>query len=435
MLNASLEAAARQVMSAPTAAQFRLTMRFFNTNTNSTWSFVPFHISLLRIDRNYLVNWGDVIDLSLMVSPSDYANMQDQGQDLACLITLNYTDLTGKVVYSPPPVQTQYQVVISNPMDIRKSIPNIHQHVEPTMDMTVRLVERSVYNLRHTRINTIFQTMTVTNVTYALAQLFGVTKLHLVPPDNTHSYDHLKIVSYQGMDQVWDYIQQKFGYYTRGLAAYLTGGCLFIYPPYETAPVYDKTAIFYQVEQGQYAGSNIFHQIKGSSISIVVNQPPTSFDLSIHGSENVGTGLVFTRASRMTDGYTSLDSSGVQYTDNPALSITVKNARTAMKDRNNVLHIQPTDNPFPHMSALIAHQASVMEVNWPCADPFQLDPGHAVRYYYDQAGVMVQKTGIVESGVYEIRPVTKLDSGDLFQCQGTLSLRLAPNATQVFSAV
>lgn len=431
MLNSVLLSSASKIMASTSPAQFVMTAHFISAASGSKFSFYPLFIDDMLINRDYANNYADEIDLNMTVSPKDYALLQDQGEDLRCIVTITYTNKYGKMIFDPTPKQVQYNVMINDPRDIRKAIPDAQAYTEPSVPLSVRLVEQSVYSLRHTKLNTVYQTMTVTQAIHAITQSFGIERLHLVPPDNTHVYDHIDVGSYQGISSIYGYLQSTCGVYQKGINAYLTDGCLYIYPPFETDPTYDKSAIFYQVDTGRFSGSHVFHRSEKNTISIVVNTQPHSYDLSIAGAENVGTGFIFNRASRLTDGFTSIDSQqGAQFTQQPSLAVTLASSRTASSKSNNLFHIHGTDNPFPAMSEIIAHQASLMEVQWMNADPFQIDPCQKIIYYYDRNEVMVKKTGIIEKAVYRIARVQKIDNKDLFGCVGALTLRLSPNETQ-----
>lgn len=432
MLNSTLLSSAQKIINNTSPAQFQIVAKFINSQDNAKFVWFPLRIDMIDIVKDFIGNFADVIDMTMIISPKDYALLQDQGQDLLCVLTITYLDKNGIVVYTPPPIQKQYHVLINDPRDIRKVTSDIQLHTEPSQTITVRLVEPLIYNLRHTKINTVYQNVTVTQAIHAITQAFTISKLQMIESDNTHRYDHIDISSYQGIDSIYGYLQSKCGIYPKGSTHYITDECLYIYPPFETAPEYDKTAIFYQVDSGRFSGNHIFHKLENNSVSIVVNSQPQSYDLSIAGSENIGTGFIFTRASRMTDGFTTIDSNkGVQFTENPALSVNLANSRTAVKDKNNLFHIKATDNPFPAMSQIVSHQASLMNVQWMNADPFQLDPGHAVAYYYDFNQKMVKKTGIVESAHYRISFMEKTNTKDRFGAVGDLVLRLSPNETTI----
>lgn len=431
MLNSVLLTSAQKVINSKSPTQCLITAKFISSADGSTFTFYPLLIDTLTFMCNYADEYSDDITMEMTISPHDYALMQDQGQDLLCVLTITYVDRYGTILYDPDPIVRQYHAIINDAQDIRQIVPDVQSLTEPSLKMSVQLLEETVYNLRNTRINTIYQTMTVKQAIYAIAQNLGIEQIHLVDPDNVHVYDHIEIGSYQGISTVFSYLQSICGVYFKGINYYITRGVLYVYPSYETNPTYDKTAIFYQVDTGRFAGSHVFHRTEDNSVSIVINSQPQVTDLSIKGSENIGTGVIFNRASRSVDGMTTIDSNeGALFTQSSSLAINLANPRTAVGLRNNVKYINGTDNPFPAMSELISHQASMMLVQWPHADPFQFDPCHQIIYYYDQNETMIKKTGMIERAAYQYVRKQKIDAKYMFECSGELMLRLAPNEKQ-----
>jgi len=437
MLNTTLLNSAQAIINSAssTATQFNMTAEFMSSSAGSTFMFYPLEIDHLIINQDFADNFADEIDLTMTISLKDQALLQDQGQNLLCLLTLTYVDKYGNVVTTPAPIQKQYHVMINDPRDIRKAVPDVHLYTAPSQSVTVRLIEAAVYDSRQTKINAIYQNHTVTQTIYAIADALNINRLHLRTPDNSQTYDHMEIAGYQGLSSVFGYLQGKVGVYEKGVNGYVTGGTLYVYPAFDTDPKYDKTAIFYQVDKGRFTGSHSFHTVNGKTLSIVINEEVHSYDLSIAGAENVGTGFTFLRASRLGDGLTAIDSqNGAQFTESPALTVSLASSRTAIQGRQNIVHISPTDNPFPKMSDIQSHQASLAQVTWQGADPFQIDPPHSVIYYYDENGTMVKKTGMVEKSTYMIKKGQRSGPKYMYHCAGSLTLRLSPNETKVFSS-
>lgn len=432
MLNTVLLKTASKIIQTPSPATYFIDARFINEKPGSKFSFVPIFLDDIILNRNYADSFADELDLTMTISPKDYALIQDQGQNLLCILTISYSDKEGKIVFDPTPVQKQYKVIINNPQDIRKSVPDVHLYTTPSIKMSVRLVEPLVYDLRHTKVNAVYQTMTVKDVILAVTHEFGIKKIHLIDPDNTHVYDHIDVGSYQGISSVYGYLQSSCGVYAKGINSYIQDGCVFIYPPFETNPTYDKSTLFYQTDKGRFAGSEFFHKSEKNSLSIVVNSQPDITDLTISGAENVGTGFIFNRASRLSDGFTAVDTAdGAKFTQDPGITVTLNDSRTLTASRQNLFHVHATDNPFPYMSEITSHQASLVNVNWMNADPFKMDPCQRLVYYYDKEGSMLQKTGVMEKALYKFTRIKKLDKRDIFGCVGALTLRLSPNETVV----
>jgi len=263
MLNTILLSSASKVIRTPSPATYFINVKFLNEKPGTTFKFSPLFLDSLTLNRDYAEKFADELDLSMTISPHDYALLQDQGQNLIAILTISYSDKTGTVVYEPTPIQKQYKVIINDPQDVRKSVPDVHLYKDPSIVMTVRLVEPTVYDLRHTKVNALYQTMSVKDVIYAMVHEFGIERVHLVDPDNTHVYDHIDVGSYQGIDSVFGYLQSTCGVYAKGINSYIQDGCIYIYPPFETDPKYDKSTLFYQVDQGRFAGSDYFHKSDG----------------------------------------------------------------------------------------------------------------------------------------------------------------------------
>jgi len=414
--------------------QFTIEAHFMSSSPGATLSFYPFRIDRITINRDYAGNFADEIDLNFIISPKDYAILQDSGQNLIVVLTVTYLDKYGNGVHHIAPVQKQYCAMINNPRDIRKSVPDVHLYTEPSEYISVRLIEKTIYTLRTTKINNIFQKASVKDVILAITHMFDIKSIHLVEPDNTHVYDHIDLGSYQGIESIYLYLQSKCGVYTKGINSYFTDGVLYIYPAFDTAITYDKHIYFYQVDTGRYAGASSYHSIEDNSktVSVVINTQPHSYDLSIAGAENVGTGFMFMRSSRMTDGITTLDSrDGAQFTQDPSLKISLDGVRPLSGTSTNMKYVKHTDNPYPSMSEIAAHQASLMSVTWQNANPFVIDPCQVVKYYYDRNGTVLKKTGIIEQATYRIVRIQRVDKHDIFGCSGDMILRLSTNETVV----
>jgi len=432
MLNQVLLNTAQKVLNKASGGQWIIRTRFTSGKAGGTFSLYPFKVDALTFDRNYADNYGDVITMDLKISPRDYALMFDQGQDLLCTVTMIPTDEHGRMVASKKPIQKQYRALVANPVDLRKIQTDVHVFTQPTMSMQVELVEDIVYTLRHTKINVVFQTCDVKSAIYGITQRLGIGQLHLVDPDNTHVWDHITIGQHQGIDSIYGYLQSTCGIYARGINSYLTDGVLYVYPPFATDPTYDKTAMFYQVDAGRYNAVSSFHYTENQTTSIVLNTKPEVQDLSTTASENIGTGFVFNRASRLRDAITYVDpKTGPAYTQDSALVVSLDSPRIASEGKQNLIHIGATDNPYPQMSEIAAGQANLVKTTWMHADPFVLDPCHKLIYYYDSNNVMVKKTGILEQATYRLQEVTRLGEDFLYGCVGALVLRLSPEGNEI----
>lgn len=426
MLNQVLINTAKIIVDNGTPTTFNIDAVFTNSSPGATFNFSPLRIDDIALNKDYAGNFADEIFLSMTISPKDFALLQDQGQSLRCDLTFTYLDKFGNITFKKKPVKKSYNVFITNPKDMRKAYPDIQNYTEPSVNIILQLIEDSVYNLRMTKLNKIFTKTTLKSVIHDLVSNLGITKLHLIDPDNDHEWDHVEIESLMGIESLFVFLQTKYGVYIKGLNVYVSNGVCYIYPPFDTEIDYDKYFAIYKVSTGMYAGSINYHSELPTGINFVLNTEAKDYDLSIMGAENHGTGFLFPRASRMADGLTTIDSqTGAQFTENPSLKVTLNNPKTVIPGSNNLKIVKPTDNPYPHMAKLYSTQASLMQFNWSGADPFILDPCTQIQYYYDNDGKMMTKNGIQESASYRISRAHRAGDKDVFSCTGDMVVRLS----------
>lgn len=435
MRNTVLQNAATNILNNPVAVYFRIDITFTSTATGSAWSLVPYVIDDLTYTYDYISQCYDSIVVDATVSPKDYALMQDQGQSLQATVILTYVTENNTRLSNPLPVKKKYRVLLMDAYDIRKSVPDVQLYTTPTHKFSFRLIEDTVYQLRHTKLSFALQTGTMHSAIHALAHGYDISTMSLIDPDNTHTYDHIILPSYIGFSGSFGYLQSHFGVYMKGMTYYLTNSCLYIYPPYETNPTSDRTITFFQVRTGQYGGLSCKHCKVGNDYQVIIDSQPHSQDLSIAGVENHGTGVSFINANTLTDGYTSIDANkGAAFNDDIGSVVSLTSARTMDASVNNIKHITATENPYPHMSLIAMHQASLMQVSWPGADPFAVIPNTKVVYCYDRNGTMLKKTGIVEHAEFKLSKMNTTGTMTMFGCNAQLTLRLAINDTQTISS-
>jgi hypothetical protein len=433
MLNQVLLNSAKYVINSDLPTLFNIDVVFTNSSPGSTFNLSPFRIEEIVFNKDYAGNFADEIFLTTILSPKDFALLQDQGQSLRCELTFTFLDKFSNVSFKLNPVKKSYNVFLTNPKDIRKSVPDVQNYTEPSMKTTIQLIEDTVYSLKKTKLNKIFTKCDMKSVIHDLVNDLGIKKLYLVKPDNEHVYDHVELETYLGIESLFVFLQTKYGVYAKGLNVYISDGCCYIYPPFETNPAYDKTLGVYQVSVGMFGGVACYHNNLANIVSVVINTEAKDYDLSISGAENNGTGFMFSRASRMADGLTTIDSkTGAQFTEKPSLKATLTDAKPLIPDSSNLKVIKPTDNPYPELSKLQSTQASLLKMNWQNANPFLLDPCYTVGFYYDSNGNQMTKTGIQESASYRVVRTHRAGDKDVFACNGELILRLSPKAKQVF---
>lgn len=427
MRNAVLAASIASVMSSPSPAQFLLKIDFLS-KTNSKFAYTPLIVDNLVIKQDFAHEYADNIVISFMVASADYATIQDNAEGLLAVLTITSLDRLGSTVYNPPPQQYIYQATIVNPKDIRRQLSDVSQRTLPDTTISIRLIDQTIYDLRHINIHGIYQNTTLADVMSHIAQTFNFKTLHLVPPDNTHTYDHIVIPPNKNFSEVFTYLQKTYGVYMKGLNFYGSNGVLYIYPPYETGPTFPQTCVVYQADDGAYAGAQAFHKTTGTTTEIVVNRESFSQDITVTSGENKGTASMFLRSSALVDGVVTVDETkGVQYQTGLSASLRLQNPRLASGNAQHTTYAKATDNPFSMATALASGQAVMVAADWGHAVPFLLLPGCTVRYSYDQDGVQMTQTGILEGVQCDLNRDARVGAGVMYLSSGKLILRLQPD--------
>lgn len=401
MISDTLLDEAKAVVKLNTATQFYMDVVFVSSDPTSKFEFSPLQIedgSLYAdpFDTDFSTNFY----LEFMLSPHDGVLLAKYKDSLLATLTFTYCDSNGNEDLSRPPFQKQYRVMLAKAiLQMAAQIPEADKLTTPTYKVNVLLIDKSVYDMRLTKINAILPKCTVKDAIYYMAKSFGIQKIHMTEPDNTHVYDHIPLLDCKGIDEAFGLLQKNYGVYLKGMSYYIKDGVLFIYPPFETNPKFSKTMSLYQMDKGRYSGLLSLHKKESNNnLSIVVTDDPKMVSLAQFGSENVGTGFQFNRASRSAGGLTTVDSNtGSQFTESSTVSLEIDDPDVVDKGKKNTVHIGITDNPYPKASQIASFKASIIQVFWKGSDPLIIDPDYFVRYNYDLNGTMVTATGQIES--------------------------------------
>lgn len=433
MKNKRLAAAVANVVNATTPAQYIISMTFMGPS-GSNFTYKPLIIDSLVVKQMFVENVMDDIVVTMSIASSDYAKMFDVQQDLTCSIILKNCDVNGNIPSTQKPTILRYRAIMINPVDPRRQVTDAAYRTEIDRKIKLRLVEDAIYSIRHKLFYGIIQSQPLTNACRAIAVGLGIQNLHMVNSDNTHTFDHIVLPPSTTIMNAYSFLQSKYGVYSCGMSSYFTAGVLYVYRPYDTNPSFPYALSVYQADQGAYAGNGCFYSKSDTGLKVVTNEMPHTKDLSVMGAENHGTGFVFTRASQMTDGVVSTDANGeTTYDNDVSISMSLKNPRLSRSDAVNQKYKHITDNPWKHMSDIIKGQALMLTFKWPHAVLFGVYPGGKVSYYSDHDKVIAKRDGIIESAEYLLERGQRGPNGYIFNCMGSITLRLSPEAVDVTS--
>lgn len=432
MRNTSLKDAALNIFSQAVSCLFQVDLKLWSTATgSSTYTYNAIKVDEMMVTSNYEKTYSDVTHISFPIAPSDYADLYDLQQGLMATLTLTPVNKDGSVnAYSSPQAYI-FKATIVNPQDLKRTTPDVHNYTEITMNISMLLVEEDIYDIKQVSLQAIAHNATIPSVITRVLTECGITKAHVVTPDNIATFDHVIIPPTQTFSSVFSKLQTDYGIYMLGVNSYYFGGRAYIYPPFDTlATDFPNTLYLYQLSGASMVGSDSYHTMDATSIKVVVVEYPDIRDLSLAASENVGTHVTFLRQSQIIDGIVDLSpgSAPTYKQDSPTLQIGLVNNKSASAAANNVVYSNHTDNMWVVASKLAQHQCIYGNISWQRAIPYSIQPGHKVVYVSDNNGSMASRTGIVAGVTYEGKIIMR-SSVPVFAFKATITCRLSVTET------
>lgn len=438
-ISTAMATAVEAVLNQDSLTDFTIDLLITNT-TNQSYSYSPLYVDKITINQDFGDAFADEIFLEFKAMPADYINMFNNTQGLIVSITFIYVNpQTLQRVFTPVPIVRTYKALLMNPKDILKeyttgslmpttNMPLTEQHISASIPVKLWLIESSAYTIRQQQFHGIFSQATVGNVISYIANQYQIKQIYLVPPDNTMSWSHVIIPPAQNFDELFDYIQTRFGVYMKGMEWYYTNSILYVYPAYENNPVIKYNADIYNVPKGNYAGVLSYHALTTSSnnISIISTTEVKTTDISRPAAEDIGNSTSFMRAATVIDNAVTTIEKGSFINNNRSLTVGTTIDRTASANASNPRYTKTTDNIFVESSKLAKWGAVLIECGWLKAIPFQLYPGHNIKYHYDDNGIFSSQQGILEGVFYTFTKSQKM--GMSYTYSGSAHLKIRANS-------
>lgn len=429
MKNAFLDAQINLILNTNSPATFGIYLNVSSVD-DLEFSFSPLMIDSLNIVQNFENAICDDITVSFKISYKEYAQLYDHQSSLIGVLRFEYRDSDCRPVVSLPNIVRNYRVVLVDPIDIHKQVPDAYLRNTLDTTLTLRLIENTVYNLRLTKVNGIFSGTNIADTIRHVTREFGIKQIHMVPPDNTQVYTHIIIPPVKDFKDCYNYLHQRYGVYMQGIIAYITDDILYVYPPFDTTPESDKTMVVYQADIGQYGGITSTYKLSDMALSIVTSNVGHVCDFSVLGSENEGNTRTFMRGSSVINGVIEpTNENTIEFKDNNILNLSLKNSKMINPDAQHVVYTdKPTDNPFVLGSKLSKTQAMLLDFEWTKAIPFSIEPGMKVSYYSDVGGLISTRYGILEVIQYKFMRTRNSAYGENYIGMANVTVRLSPSA-------
>jgi Zn/Cd-binding protein ZinT len=425
--NPLLKASIKNVLSHITPTQVSLRLDI-TTRSDTNFTYSTYFLENFMFTQDYYQNYMDDITTSIKISPAEYTKLYDNRHNLSATLTVSYISTSGQhILASPEPLVYQYRMLLLNLQNLKLKYADIDKYIEPSLTIPIRLIEPEMYDITQQEIYGIFRNTTITGVIKHIAQMSGITNLSIYPADNVLVYDHIIIPPTPGKNfsNIFSWLQDNYGVYFKGLAAYFTGRTLYIYPPYESRPRSTRHLHVYVGEKAEQAGLTSYHWSEEDITHLVSFETTKIVDLSQGGGEEYGTGIIMTRSSEILDGAMETTEYGSKFTQQVSAVVNYNDAKLVSQGKRNTKHAnEATDNIFALTSRTVKYQAQLINFNWSRSTLNLLYPGHKTKYLYDSSGIIGVKEGRLEGVQYSFDRVAPIGDNGRFGYVAYSTLRL-----------
>ena len=433
--NPLLNKAINRVLNSNNPTRISISLRIY-TDANADFSWTPLFLESLFIVQDFSNNYADDITVESFISPNDYIKLHENMGDLRAAVTITYlATSTNEIVISEKPIIKKYYAMLINPKDLKRTTQAAHKRTAETMVVKIRLIDIAVYNTRQKRFHGILKNITMGAAIRHIAVAFGIDKMQMVTPDNKHEYEHIIIPPSKGLEDIFEYLQDRYGIYYKGICSYITNETLFISPIHEINSSTDILPInLYMGDSGEHAGPGPRHNKTEDIIEIVLEGNSEIIDMAQAVGENDGTGYMLTRSNRLIDGYikTSNDSGSV-YTNDTSMQIELnESGSTISPNQHHIKQLSDTtDNIFKVASDLYMYKLNILQINWLSPRLDFIKPVHPITYIYDDNSVIANVKGVVEAIGYDfVREGPIGNSKHAYSGVSKMRIRLAPYLTK-----
>lgn len=407
----------------PTNEKVQITLPYFHT---------------LKIKQQFSFAYTDEITFDVTFPMEDFLVVLQNAQDLRLMVSFHQVIHTStKVIDNITPIQLNYRVIISNADELLKQL--TRQELIVTTEtgklesvhgrlhrMTLQLIESDIYEIRHKQFNGLLKNVTMKDAIYYCANLLGITNISMVEPDNTRVYSSLSLPPMLDISTAFDFLQDRYGIYSKGLVYYYTNKMLYIYPGFETSPKTETVVNIYNVPESSYMSAPGYHYFdEGGNIHILCNQKVDAKNLAAQSVENKGNYKIALRTDMALDHVRTVQGDKGTFQKDNALSCGMTANRGMVSDVKNAKYETSSNNAFKMASDLVKMDCIILVSGWSKALPYLIKPGTKVIYHYEDLSVYTTRTGIIEELDYSISQQDRSNTYT-YLCNAAFALRLDP---------
>lgn len=422
-------------------------------------------ITQLSIHEEFEAKVCDFINMTIEISIFDMRKLELFYRDLDCTLEFYRADPEQGIVSSQPAFTIKWCAVFTNRGSIyRNATPNQLNNLSGEQQEKQQMVQVqfSLYNpgsmdLRNKKTSGVFRDMNVTEMIYWIAYTFGAKTVDMKPAQNTIKYENFILEPMHYVNDIFDYIQYRYGIYQYGVSVYYFGkgekdSALFIYPPFMYDPplmenetpteiiyVGQRTLQFGVNTSKKYpkGGKKVVHNGKtvdiAEGLKILCSNIGDQFSPGDVSADSVGTISLVFKANKIVDQWRDITQDD-QYRCVPKHKKDVIDGMAKDMNLNGFAssHYNPRydvsyNNGRVITSKLAQANCDIVTLRWTGAIPWTFKPGRRIIFTYGEATAeLVNKIpGICSEIVYAFTPIKGNVPGvDYFECAADLILKL-----------
>lgn len=377
---------------------------------------VPFKVISVMIFRDYRNNFGDEIELEVMIPAGTFVydlypyrnnlkvSLQREGR-------LNESD---SPLLSPDIEAQQMRATLVDDFSVAVEGARSSAHsreslnLSEVMNVKFQLIDLALDNVRLHSVGGLFRDTTVGDcLKYILTSIANDIELddnnkilgvEMVEPANTDTYKHIVLHSGTRLPDVPQILQKKVGgLYPTGMGAYLYRQHWYVFPLYDLTR-FDKsvkTLTLINVPTNQMPNVERTYRTTANQVIALVTGDVKHLDRSEAVQQNEGNGVRYLDARRVIDGFADTSEG-----DNKAKVMRADNSNEFSVEQradgmNNVATTQITANKFAEMSKLAQRLGSEIQCIWENSHIGAVYPGMPVKFMYIKNDSIKELKGVV----------------------------------------
>lgn len=373
-----------------------------NIHISPTEIIKPLRFISRDVDQNFVLNYGDVVFITVLMSQSDYAYKIYPNRSLL-YITLKDSPtsaLDGELINSAYSTSEKYKAIMleenGNPVleHTGRNTPDIQQlDANGFVEVTFQLLSEVLYQLRMVSVGRTFHRVTGDRLlrTIFSSAFDSLTVDDAIKPygidittiNNERVYDQIAIPQSTKLIELADFLQNKAGgLYNAGLGSYYLRRHWRIFPIYNTDRQDDveESITIINVPESVMPSVEKTYMREGKHSTILATGSITFNDDSEQQQLNNGNAVRFANADNFMENRTTISNNRVSYKRNKNASEVV----TAQRGDN--LNLAPfsdiTANAFVEYSKMARRDGGIITLNWEYANAALIKPGMVVKIMY-----------------------------------------------------